>query len=187
MLTKVDKLIIGGGMAYTFQYALGYEIGNSLLEENRTKVALDILKKAKKLKVEIILPVDNIIADDFSNNANTKEVNIKEGIPKGWEGVDIGNKTIQICEKALSDAKVIIWNGPVGVFEIEKFSNGTKKLAEIIANLTATTVIGGGDTAAAVFKFNQEEKMSHISTGGGASLELLEGKDLPGITCLTNK
>ena len=187
MLEKVDKLIIGGGMAYTFRYSQGYKVGDSLLEKDKVNTALSILKKAKKLNVDLILPIDNVIADDFSNEANIKIIDVKEGIEKGWQGVDIGPKTLQCYTKALKDAKIIVWNGPVGVFEIEKFSNGTKMLAEIVANLSATTIIGGGDTASAIVKFGQNAKMSHISTGGGASLELLEGKKLPGVTCLKNK
>ena len=187
MLQKVDKLIIGGAMAYTFRYAQGFEIGDSLVEKDRKDTALNILKKAQEEKVELILPVDNVIADDFSNNANTKIVNVEEGIPKGWEGIDVGPKTLEIYKHTLEETKVVIWNGPVGVFEIDKFSNGTKTLAQILANSSATTVIGGGDTAAAVIKFGQDTNMSHISTGGGASLELLEGKELPGISCLTDK
>lgn len=188
LLEKVDKLIIGGGMSYTFRYAQGYQIGDSLLEKDKAQTALNILEKAKKLSVEFILPTDNIIADDFSKDANINTRTVEEGIEAGWEGIDVGPKTLELYKQALSDAKVVIWNGPVGVFEIEKFANGTKTLAKIVANLNnATTIIGGGDTASAVIKFNQDKKMSHISTGGGASLELLEGKQLPGVVSLTNK
>ena len=182
LMEKVDKIIIGGGMAYTFQYGQGRKIGDSLLEKERVEIAMKILEKAKQRKVEIILPCDTLIADKFAKDANTKVV---EGdIPDGWQGVDIGPKSVEIFKKAIADAKVVVWNGPVGVFEMEKFANGTKSLAECVASSKATTIIGGGDTAAAIYKFGLEKKMSHISTGGGAALELLEGKVLPGVACL---
>jgi phosphoglycerate kinase len=182
LMEKVDKILIGGGMAYTFQYGQGRKIGKSLLEKDRVETALKILEKAKQKNVELILPVDTVIADKFGADANTKVV---EGdIPDEWEGVDVGPKTLEKFTAALADANVVVWNGPVGVFEIEKFANGTRQLGEIVASSKATTIIGGGDTAAAVYKFGLEKRMSHISTGGGASLELLEGKNLPGVACL---
>ncbi|MBF0442599.1 MAG: phosphoglycerate kinase [Oligoflexales bacterium] len=182
LLSKVDTIIIGGGMAYTFQYALGRKVGKSLLEIERVEIAKEIMNKAKDKNVDLILPVDTLIADDFSEKAKTR---IEAGdIPEGWQGVDVGPKSIEIFKKALEKAKTVVWNGPVGVFEIDKFAEGTKKLAEIIGNIKATTIIGGGDTASAAYKFGIEKKVSHVSTGGGASLELLEGKVLPGVACL---
>lgn len=182
LLNKVDKIFIGGGMAYTFLHALGQNIGDSLLERDRVDTAKEILNNAKEKNIKIILPSDNIICDKFSNDANTKIA--ENNIPSGWQGIDVGPKTLKVYQDELQDAKVIVWNGPVGVFEIEKFAKGTKELGQFIADSPATTIIGGGDTAAAIYKFGLESKMSHISTGGGASLELLEGKELPGVTCL---
>ena len=182
LMEKVDKIIIGGGMAYTFQFGLGRKIGGSLLEKERVDVAMKILEKAKQKHVEIVLPTDTVIADKFAQEANTQVVS--GDIPDGWQGVDVGPKSIELFKKAIEGARVVVWNGPVGVFEIEKFSSGTRSLAEYVASCKATTIIGGGDTAAAIYKFGFEKKMSHISTGGGAALELLEGKVLPGVACL---
>jgi phosphoglycerate kinase len=185
MLDKVDKVIVGGGMAYTFQYAQGRKVGNSLLQKDFCELALSLVEKAKAKGVELILPIDTVIADDFSAEANTQIVD--GDIPDGWEGIDVGPKSIECFKKAIADAKVVVWNGPVGVFEIEPFSHGTRALAEAVAALKCTTIIGGGDTATAIAKFGLEDKVSHVSTGGGASLELLEGKILPGVACLANK
>jgi len=184
MLDKVDKVIVGGGMAYTFQYAQGRKVGDSLLEKDFVELALSLVKKAEEKGVELILPVDTLIADDFSAKANTQVVS--GDIPDGWEGLDIGPKSIEQFQAAIADAKVVVWNGPVGVFEIEPFSHGTRKLADVVAGLDATTIIGGGDTATAIAKFGLADKVSHVSTGGGASLELLEGKDLPGVSILSD-
>ncbi len=187
LLDKVDNLIIGGGLAYTFIKAKGYEIGKSLLEEDKIDLAKSFMEKAEKNGVNFVLPVDVIVADDFSNNANTKEVSIEE-IPADWEALDIGPKTRELYKNVVEDSKLVIWNGPMGVFELDLFANGTKAVAQALANAKdTTTIIGGGDSAAAVEKFNLAEQMSHISTGGGASLEFMEGKELPGVVALNNK
>lgn len=185
LMAMVDCFLIGGGMAYTFLKALGKQIGNSKLEQDKLDLALKILNKAKEKKIEIILPVDNIIADKVEAQANVKLVG--EDIPEKMIGLDIGPKTIELFKNKLKTAKTIVWNGPVGVFEMEPFAKGTKELAQFIATLKATSVIGGGDTAAAVQHFKVADKMSHVSTGGGASLEFLEGLELPGIAALKNK
>jgi phosphoglycerate kinase len=185
MLDKVDKVIVGGGMAYTFQYAQGRKVGDSLLEKDYTELALSLIEKAKAKGVELILPPDTVIADDFSASANTQVVS--GDIPDGWEGIDVGPKSVELFSAAVADAKVVVWNGPLGVFEIEPFSHGTRGFADVVAALDATTIIGGGDTATAIAKFGLDDKVSHVSTGGGASLELLEGKVLPGVACLAEK
>lgn len=185
MMDKVDCFLIGGGMAYTFLKAQGKSIGNSKVEQDKIDLANDILAKAKLKNIQFILPVDNRIADKFDAQAAIKDVG--DQIPDGWMGLDVGPKTIALFKEKLKTAKTIIWNGPVGVFEMVPFSAGTKALAEYIAGLKAISVIGGGDTASAVKQFNVEDKMSHVSTGGGASLELLEGLELPGIAALKNK
>jgi phosphoglycerate kinase len=187
LLNLVDTLVIGGGMAYTFMKAQGYEIGNSLLDEGGIDVAKTVLAKAKDKGIELLLPVDTIVADDFSNDANSKVVGLGN-IEPGWQGLDIGPKTLgQFCD-AIKKSKTVVWNGPVGVFEMEKFAVGTKTIAELLANSpNITSVIGGGDTAAAVVQYGLADKMSHVSTGGGASLEMLEGKELPGLAALTDK
>jgi len=185
LLPKCDKIIIGGGMAYTFLKAKGKSIGNSKLEKDKIGLALEILNKAESLKKEICLPVDNIVVDKIDIAAKTEIVG--EDIPEGKIGVDIGPKTIGLFKDKLKLAKTIVWNGPLGIFEMEPFSKGTKEIAEFLANLKATTIIGGGDTASAINKFKLEDKMTHISTGGGASLEFLEGKILPGIAALSDK
>ena len=185
MLDKVDKIIVGGAMAYTFQLGQGRNVGNSLVEPDKTELALSLIEKAKAKGVELLLPTDTVIADDFSASANTEVV---EGdIKEGWEGIDVGPKSVELFKAAIADAKVVVWNGPLGVFEIEPFSHGTKGFAEVVAGLDATTIIGGGDTATAIAKFGLDDKVSHVSTGGGASLELLEGKVLPGVACLAEK
>ncbi|MCC6695406.1 MAG: phosphoglycerate kinase [Candidatus Hydrogenedentes bacterium] len=187
LLNLVDTLVIGGGMAYTFMKAQGYEIGNSLLDEGGIEVAETVLAKAKEKGVALLLPVDTVVADAFSNDANTKVVGLGD-IEPGWQGLDIGPKTLeQFCD-VIKKAKTVVWNGPVGVFEMEKFSVGTKAIANLLASSpNITSVIGGGDTAAAVTQYGLEGKMSHVSTGGGASLEMLEGKELPGLAALTDK
>lgn len=185
LINKTDKIIIGGGMAYTFLKSQGKEIGKSKLEEDKIGVAKDILEKAKQKNVQILLPIDNVCVNDIKLYTEVKTVG--EEVPQDLIAVDIGPKTIEKFKSALANAKTIVWNGPMGIFEIDKFSVGTKEIAEFIAGLDATTIIGGGDTAAAVAKFGLEDKMTHISTGGGASLEFLEGKSLPGITALQDK
>ncbi len=186
LLDKCDSLIIGGGMAYTFRKALGLAVGNSLLEEDKIDLAKELMAKAKDKGVKLLLPVDNVIADAFSNDANIKVV---EGdIPDGWEGMDIGPKTVKVFSDEIAKAKTVVWNGPMGVFEMEKFAVGTKAIAQALAdNHDAITIIGGGDSAAAVTQMGFADKVTHISTGGGASLEYLEGKVLPGIACLNDK
>lgn len=195
LLDKTDAILIGGGMAYTFLKAQGKPIGASKLEQDKLDIARSLLEKAKQECVKIILPEDHVVADKFASDANSKVTG--EDIPDGWMGLDIGPKTIEAFKKVLSDAKTIVWNGPLGVFEMDKFAKGTEEIAKYIAMLSGkscccskspvTSIIGGGDTAAAVAKFKLEGRMTHISTGGGASLEYLEGKTLPGIKALTDK
>ncbi|CDQ39099.1 MULTISPECIES: phosphoglycerate kinase [Virgibacillus] len=186
LLDKVDNLIIGGGLAYTFVKAQGYEVGKSLLEEDKIELAKEFMKKAEDKGVNFILPVDVIVADDFSETANTKEVGIDQ-IPADWEALDIGTETRKKYAQVVADSKLIIWNGPMGVFEMEAFANGTKAVADALATTEGYTVIGGGDSAAAVEKFDLSDKMDHVSTGGGASLEFMEGKVLPGVEALSDK
>lgn len=186
LLEKVDNLIIGGGLAYTFVKAQGYEIGKSLLEEDKIELAKEFMQKAKDKGVNMVLPIDAIVADDFSNDANTQVVDI-DSIPAEWEALDIGPKTVETFEKLVQDSKLVIWNGPMGVFELEAFAKGTIGVAEALASTAGYTVIGGGDSAAAVEKFDLADKMDHISTGGGASLEFMEGKVLPGVAALSEK
>ena len=186
LLDKVDTLIIGGGMAYTFYKAQGHHIGTSICEEDKLDLARNILEKAKEKGVELLLPVDNHVSSEYSNNGEEKMVNSTE-IPDGFMGLDIGPKTIEKFEEAVKDAKTVVWNGPLGVCEFDKFATGTKAVATILSRIDATTIIGGGDSAAAIEKLGLADKMTHISTGGGASLEFLEGKTLPGIACLQNK
>lgn len=187
LLELVDTLIIGGGMAYTFMKAQGHEIGDSLLDEAGIDTAKAVLAKAGEKSVQLLLPVDNIVADDFSVDANIKVAALGE-IEPSWQGLDIGPKTIELFSEALSNAKTVVWNGPLGVFEMDAFGGGTRAVAELLASRDdIVSVISGGDTAAAVVKFGVADKMSHVSTGGGASLEMLEGKALPGIVSLTEK
>ncbi|MDQ0220042.1 phosphoglycerate kinase [Peribacillus cavernae] len=187
LLEKVDNLIIGGGLAYTFVKAKGYEIGKSLLEEDKIDLANSFIKKAEEKGVKLYMPVDVVVADDFSKDANTKEVAI-DSIPVDWEALDIGPKTRDIYADVIKSSKLVIWNGPMGVFEIDKFAGGTKEVAEALGEADDTySIIGGGDSAAAVEKFDLADKMSHISTGGGASLEFMEGKQLPGVVALNDK
>jgi len=185
LLPKCDAILIGGGMAYTFLKAQGRTIGNSKLEKDKLDLAKTILDKANSLKKEIVLPVDHVVVDNIAADAKTEIVG--DNIPEGKIGVDIGPKSIALFEDKLKSAKTIVWNGPVGIFEMDAFSKGTQELAEFIGALKCTSIIGGGDTAAAVAKFKLEDKMTHISTGGGASLEYLEGKVLPGVAALTDK
>ncbi len=185
LLTKADSILIGGGMAYTFLKAQGISIGQSLLEADKIDFAKSILAKAKAAHVQIVISHDFVIVDDFGKPAHAK---ISDKIPDGWQGIDIGPKTRQQFKEILSKAKTVVWNGPVGVFEVEAYSKGTQEIAEYLAGLKGvTTIVGGGDSAAAVSKFGVADKMTHISTGGGASLELLEGKQLPGVVALNDK
>lgn len=185
LLPKIDKLIIGGGMAYTFLKAKGFSIGKSLIEEDKIEYAKEMLEKAQKMNVELLLPIDHRVSEEFENNKAISTKN--ENIDENYMGLDIGDKTIELFEKSLDNAKTIIWNGPMGVFEFENYAKGTLCIAKKLAKLDATTIIGGGDSAAAVIQFGLKDKMTHISTGGGASLEFLEGKILPGIEALDNK
>lgn len=187
LLEKVDNLIIGGGLAYTFVKAQGHEIGKSLLEEDKIDLANQFMNMAKEKGVNFYMPVDVKVADDFSNDANTKIVPIDE-IPSDWEALDIGPKTQELYRDVILNSKLVIWNGPMGVFELDTFATGTKAVGQALADATDTySVIGGGDSAAAVEKFGLADKMSHISTGGGASLEFMEGKELPGVVLLNDK
>ena len=184
LLNIADKVLIGGGMAYTFFKAHGLEVGNSLLEEDRVELAKDFLTRAKD---KLVLPIDNIVADKFAVDANTKVVSNKE-IPSDYMGLDIGPETIELFKKELQGAKTVVWNGPMGVFEMEPFAKGTLEVCRAISELEdANTVIGGGDSAAAAIQLGFKEKFTHISTGGGASLEFMEGKQLPGIEVIANK
>jgi len=183
LIPKVDKIIIGGGMAFTFLKALGYEIGNSLVEEELIPEALKIMNEAKELGVKLYLPVDVIVAEEFNSEAFAKAVTIQE-IPTNWMGLDIGPASSLLFAQALEDAHTILWNGPMGVYEMEKFARGSTKLSHAVASSYATTVVGGGDTADLVRRTGDEDEMSFISTGGGASLELIEGKILPGVKAL---
>jgi len=189
LFDKVDSLIIGGGMVFTFFKAKGIEIGKSLLEEDRIAMAADLLKEADERKIAFHLPTDVVIADEFSNNARINMVKTGQILP-GWMGLDIGNESIEFFVNEINKSKTILWNGPMGAFEMEKFSTGTRKIAEALASATergATTVVGGGDSAAAISSFGFDDRITHISTGGGASLEYLEGKKLPGIEALSEK
>lgn len=185
LLEKVDTLIIGGGMAYTFMKANGLEVGESLLEADKVDYAKEMMEKAKAKGVNFLIPVDTVVTQEFKNDTEFKTV--EGGIPAGWQGLDIGEKTRELFANALKDAKTVVWNGPMGVFEFANFAKGTIAVAEALANIDATTIIGGGDSAAAVNQLGFADKMSHISTGGGASLEFLEGKELPGVVAANDK
>jgi phosphoglycerate kinase len=186
LLDKVDCLILGGGMTYTFLKAQGYEIGKSICEDDQIDFAKEMLLLAKKINVNLILPVDIVIAKEFDNDAEKKLVSI-QSIPVDWMGLDIGDKSVELFKKEISNARTIFWNGPVGVFEWDNFSHGTKSVAYAIAESKAVTVAGGGDTLAALKKYNLSSKLSHVSSGGGAAMELLEGKELPGVVSLLDK
>ena len=186
LLTKVDTLIIGGGMSYTFYKAMGLEIGTSILDADNIDLAKMLLEKATSLNVKLLLPVDIVCADKFSNDAKYQTYS-RDQIPSDMMGLDIGEETIKLYSEEIAKAKTVVWNGPMGVFEMENFAKGTKAIAEALAISDATTIIGGGDSAAAVEQFGLADKMSHISTGGGASLEFLEGKILPGISIIEEK
>lgn len=186
LLPKIDRLIIGGGMTYTFAQAKGGEVGNSLVEEDKLELALELLDEAKQQNVEVLLPVDSVIADEFNNDANRDNCPTDE-IPEGWMGLDIGEQTIEIFRKSILDSASILWNGPLGVFEMSNFSKGTRSIAEAIAEATdkgAYSLVGGGDSVAAINKFDLASRVSYVSTGGGAMLEFLEGKTLPGVAAM---
>ncbi|GGN64679.1 phosphoglycerate kinase [Oceanobacillus indicireducens] len=186
LLDKVDNLIIGGGLAYTFIKAQGNEIGNSLLEEDKIDLANEFMSKAKEKNVNFLMPVDIVVANDFSDTADTKIVPVNE-IPADWEGLDIGPETREIYRKTIQESALILWNGPMGVFEMNSFAGGTREVAAALADTEGFSIIGGGDSAAAVEQFGFAEQMDHVSTGGGASLEFMEGKVLPGIAALDEK
>lgn len=186
LMKKVDSIIIGGGMTYTFLKAQGYEIGTSILDADSIELSKELLAKAEAAGVKILLPVDAVVTDDFENNNVIKTVDADD-MPADMMGMDIGPKTIELFKAAIAEAKTIVWNGPMGVFENPKFETGTKAVAQALADSDAVTVIGGGDSAAAVEQFGLKDKMTHVSTGGGASMEFLEGKVLPGIACIEEK
>lgn len=186
LLEKVDTLIIGGAMAYTFFKAKGYEVGNSICELDKLDLAKELMEKAEKKGVKLMLPVDTKLGKEFDKDTESKTVKASE-IPVGWEGFDIGEETIKLYKEELKNAKTIVWNGPLGLFEFDQFAIGTNEIAKTLAEVDAITIIGGGDSAAAIEKAGLSDKMTHISTGGGASLEFLEGKKLPGIECLQDK
>ena len=186
LLEKADTVIIGGGMAYTFIKAMGYEIGNSLLEADKLDYALEMIEKAKRNGVSLLLPVDTAVGNEFKADCDSEIVDIK-AMPAGWMGMDIGPKTVELFCAATKGAGTIVWNGPMGVFEFDAFAKGTKAMAQALADSGAITIVGGGDSAAAVEKLGFADKMTHISTGGGASLEFLEGLELPGVACLLDK
>jgi 3-phosphoglycerate kinase len=185
LLPKCDAILIGGGMAYTFLKAKGIQIGNSKLEKDKLELAKGLLAKAEKMKKEIVLPIDHVVVEKI--DVQVKIEVVQENIPEGKIAVDVGPKTVELFKNKLKGAKTVVWNGPLGIFEMDAFSKGTQEVAEFLGSLQATTIIGGGDTAAAIAKFKLENKMTHISTGGGASLEYLEGKTLPGVAALANK
>ncbi|KAF5102808.1 hypothetical protein D0Z03_000362 [Geotrichum reessii] len=191
LLTKVNILIIGGGMAFTFKKTLeNVKIGNSLFDEEGSKIVADLVKKAKENNVEIVLPVDYVVGDKFGKDAKVETATDESGIPDGWLGLDVGEKSVELFKAAIAKSKTILWNGPPGVFELDAFANGTKKTLDAVVDAVAngaTAIIGGGDTATVAKKFGAEDKLSHVSTGGGASLELLEGKVLPGVASLSEK
>lgn len=186
LLEKVNTLIIGGGMAYTFFKAQGYEVGNSICEFDKLDLAINLMKKAEEKGVKLILPIDTKVGKEYKADTESKTVKFNE-IPTDWEGFDIGEETIKQFIEELKNAKTVVWNGPLGLFEFEQFAKGTNAIAKALSQIDCTTIIGGGDSAAAVKKAGLEDKMTHISTGGGASLEFLEGKALPGVECLLDK
>ena len=186
LIEKADSIIIGGGMTYTFLNAMGYNVGDSICELDRVELAKETMKKAEEKNVRLLFPVDTVCGKEFSNETEIKTVNSKE-IPDGWQGLDIGPESVKLFTEELQKAKTVMWNGPLGVFEFANFAKGTNAIAKVLSEIDATTIIGGGDSAAAVEKGGYADKITHISTGGGASLEFLEGMVLPGIDCLENK
>jgi len=186
LLDKADAFVIGGGMAYTFLKVQGFSVGNSLIENDFAETARNFLEKAEKQGVKVILPLDHVVASEFGENAVPESVD-NVNVPDGKIAMDIGPKTVEAVKEVLSDARTVVWNGPMGVFEFDAFANGTLKVAQLVAECSGTTVVGGGDSVAAVNKFNLADKIDHVSTGGGASLEYLEGKALPGVVALKEK
>ncbi|MCP1358423.1 phosphoglycerate kinase [Aneurinibacillus migulanus] len=186
LLEKVDNLIVGGGLSNTFIKAKGYDVGNSLLEEEKVELAKSFMEKAEQKGVRFLIPVDVVVADKFANDAETKIVEV-DSIPEGWQALDIGPKTIELYKNAVLESKTVVWNGPMGVFEMDTFAEGTNAIARALKEVNGTTIIGGGDSVAAVEKAGVAEAMTHISTGGGASLEFMEGKELPGVAVLADK
>lgn len=186
LIKIADNVIIGGGLTYTFLRAQGYGIGNSLVDNSKLELALELIADAKEKGCNFLLPIDIVVADRFSADANTRIVDVS-GIPEGWQGIDIGPKTRELYSKTIVESKLVVWNGPMGVFEIEPFSHGTLAVAQACAETVGYTIIGGGDSAAAVEKFGLADQMDHISTGGGASLEFMEGKALPGVVALNDR
>ncbi len=186
LIEKADSIIIGGGMTYTFLKAQGYNVGNSICELDRLDIAKETIEKAKEKNVKLLFPIDTVCGKEFTNETEIKIVNSKE-IPDGWQGLDIGPESVKLFTEELQKAKTVMWNGPLGVFEFDNFAKGTNAIAKVLSQIDAITIIGGGDSAAAVEKGGYSDKMTHISTGGGATLEFLEGKLLPGIACLENK
>src|SRR5690606_5362196 len=186
LLPRVDALAIGGGMAYTFLKAQGHEVGRSLVDEGRIELARELLREAEVHQVNVLLPVDVVVADRFAEDAARKVVDVGD-IPPDWQGLDIGPKTRRLFSREISRARTIVWNGPMGVFEWAPFSEGTEEVARAMAASGAVTIVGGGDSAAAVAQYGLSDKVSHVSTGGGASLEFLEGKELPGIAALQDR
>lgn len=186
LLDKADSILIGGGMAYTFFAAQGHEIGSSICEKEKLDVAAQLIRKAKQKDVALLLPLDNVVADNFAADAKTQTV-LSNAIPAGWMGMDIGPKTRELFADTIKKAKTVVWNGPMGVFEMAPFAEGTRAVAQAMADSGAVTIIGGGDSAAAAAQLGFEDKITHISTGGGASLEFLEGLELPGIACLNDR
>ena len=186
LLDKVDTILIGGGMTFTFFKAMGRNIGNSICELDRIDIAKETIKKAEEKNVRLVFPVDTVCGKEFDNNTEIKIVDSKE-IPDGWQGLDIGPKAVEEFTKILKQAKTVMWNGPLGVFEFSNFAKGTNEIAKVLSEIDAKTIVGGGDSAAAIEKGGFMDKITHVSTGGGASLEFLEGKALPGIECLANK
>ncbi len=186
LLDKADTIIIGGGMAYTFIKAMGHSVGTSLLEEDKVEYAAQMMKKASERGVMLVLPVDTVVADRFAADAEAKTVDVKD-IPDGWMGLDIGPESVRLFSAAIQSAGTVVWNGPMGVFEFDRFAEGTRAVAKAVAGSGAVSIVGGGDSAAAVEQLGFADKITHISTGGGASLEFLEGKELPGVACLADK
>ncbi len=187
LMNKADKILIGGAMMFTFLKSQGKKVGVSLVEDDKLDLAKTLLSKAKENNVKLILPVDTIIAQEIKSGVESKVVSINEGVPESWKGLDIGPKTVELFKKELNEAKTVVWNGPMGVFEIDDFAKGTEKIAKALAAMKADTIIGGGDSAAAIAKFGLEDDVTHVSTGGGASLSMLEGSELPGIESIAQK
>ncbi|MFO7881645.1 MAG: phosphoglycerate kinase [Kosmotogaceae bacterium] len=187
LLDKANKILIGGAMMFTFLKSLGKKVGDSLVEDDKLELAKSLLKKAKENNVKLILPVDTVIAQEMKSGVESKVVSIEDGIPEAWKGLDIGPKTVELFRKELEGAKTVVWNGPMGVFEVDDFAKGTEQIAKTLASMEADTIIGGGDSAAAIAKFGLENEVTHVSTGGGASLAMLEGTELPGIKSIAEK